>query len=77
MRYLIHLFHTLHTYTTQPTLHTGFSTNEMQRFPGTKVNIAGSEPLIQEADPHITKLTVELGCRIKDGPKKIGASFYI
>ena len=28
-------------------------------FPGTKVQMAGSEPLIQEADPHITKLAIE------------------
>ena len=29
------------------------------RFPGTKVKMAGSEPLIKEADPHITKLEKE------------------
>ena len=39
-------------------------------FPGTKVKMAGSEPLIQEADPHITKLTVELGCRIRWSKKR-------
>ena len=27
--------------------------------------MAGSEPLIQKADPHITQLTVELECRIR------------
>ena len=31
------------------------------RFPGTKVQMALSEPLIQEADPHITKLAIEAG----------------
>ena len=29
------------------------------RFPDTKVQMAGSEPLIQEADPHITKFAME------------------
>ena len=29
------------------------------QFPGTKVQMAGSELLIQEADPHITKLAIE------------------
>ena len=29
------------------------------RFPGKKVQMAGSEPLIQEADPRITKLAIE------------------
>ena len=30
------------------------------RFPGTKVQMAGSEALIQEVDPHITKLAIEV-----------------
>ena len=57
-----HLFHTLHTYTTQLTLHTDFSTNEHAKVPHHSFQaqrlIAGSEPLIQEADPHITKLAI-------------------
>ena len=39
------------------------------KFPGTKVQMAGSEPLIQEADPHITKLAIEAQMKDKDGPK--------
>ena len=43
----------------------------LQRFPGTKVQMAGSEPLIKEADPHITKIAIEARMYDKDGPKKI------
>ena len=32
--------------------------------------MAGSEPLIQEADRHITKLAIEAQMYDKDGPKK-------
>ena len=32
--------------------------------------MAGSEPLIQEADPHITKLAIEARKKDKDGPSK-------
>ena len=39
-------------------------------FPGTKVQMAGSEPLIQEADPHITKIAIEAQMKDKDGPNK-------
>ena len=41
------------------------------RFPGTKVKMARSEPLIQDADPNITKLTVQLGCRIRWSKKNM------
>ena len=56
-------FHTLHTYTTQLTLHTE-QNKELAKVPrhgflGQKVQMAGSEPLIQEADPHITILATE------------------
>ena len=42
------------------------------RFPGTKVKMAGSEaePLIQEADPHISKLAIEAWMQDKDGPNR-------
>ena len=40
------------------------------RFPGTKVQMARSEPLIQEADPHIMKLALEARMKNKDGPNK-------
>ena len=33
--------------------------------------MTGSEPLIQEEDPHITELTVELGCRIRWSKKMV------
>ena len=51
------------SHTTQPTLHTQNSQlmkckGPQSRFPGSKVKMAGSEPLIQEAYPHITKLTI-------------------
>ena len=32
--------------------------------------MAGFEPLIQEADPHTTKLAIEAGMYDKDGPNK-------
>ena len=32
--------------------------------------MAGSEPLIQEASPHITKLAIEARMKDKDGQKK-------
>ena len=34
------------------------------------LKMAGSEPLIQEADRHITKLAIEAQMYDKDGPKK-------
>ena len=36
---------------------------------GKKVQMAGSEQLIQEANPHITKLAIEARMKDKDGPK--------
>ena len=39
------------------------------QFPGTG-QTAWSEPLFQEADPHITKLAIEARMKEKDGPKK-------
>ena len=66
VRWLIHLhlFHTLQTYTTKT-----YSTHRILNqktckgtsswFPGTKVQMARSKPLIHEADPHITKLAME------------------
>ena len=36
--------------------------------------MAGSEPLIQEADPHIMKLAIEARMKDKDGPNKINKS---
>ena len=58
---------------TQLTLHTEFSNQRTckgtpSRFPGTKVQMAGSEPLIQEADPHITKACNRSSDVDKDGP---------
>ena len=54
--------YTTHTYTTQLTLHTEFSTNKHAKVPHhgflAERLMAGSEPLIQEADRHITKLTI-------------------
>ena len=32
--------------------------------------MAGSEPLIEEADPHIMKVTVELGCQVRWSKKR-------
>ena len=52
----------IYTQNSQPTKYKGTPSPQL---PGTKVNMAGSEPLFQEADPYITKLTVELRCRIK------------
>ena len=67
--------HTLHTYTTQPTLHTE-QTKELAKVPrhgflAQRFKMARSEPLIQEADPHITKLANISSDVGKDGPKKI------
>ena len=57
---------TANTHTQRPTRFKGTPS----RFHGTKVKMAGSEPLSQEADPHITKARLELGCRIKMVPIK-------
>ena len=41
-----------------------------------QVKMARSEPLFQEADPHITKLVIEARMKDKDGPiKKIRRNF--
>ena len=56
-----HLFHTLHTYTTQLTLHSRILNQRTCKgwFPGTKVQMAWPKPLIPEADPYIMKLAIE------------------
>ena len=46
-------------------------------FPDTKIQIAGSEPLIREADPPITKFNVELKMADKDGPNKKNMGLYL
>ena len=58
------------TYTT----HRILSTNKHAKVPqhgflAQKLN-GRSEPLIQEADPHITKLAIEAQIEDKDDPKK-------
>ena len=57
------------TYSTHRILNQRTCKGTSSWFPGTKVQMAWSEPLIQEADPHITKLTIET--RMQDKISKV------